>query len=426
MTVIKLDHITKIYGHANLSLKVDNGKVTKAEMNIFESARFFEAIVRGRKYSDAPTLTSRICGICSSAHTLASLKAVEDAFKIQPGEFTIQLRKLLQLGGIIQSHALHLYFFALPDYLGMQDAVELAGKHPERIDAAIKLKKAGNDLVRVVGARAIHPVTPRIGGFSSIPKRQDMASLKRELFEAKEIAMETCALFRELFDSFKFKRFTQYVCLTDPLEYAFYSGELCSSASKKCVGDYGEYIKESIKPYATSKFALFDGKPYALGPLARLNLQKAKLSKTALSFANRFPSHSPFSANLARAVEILYCIEEAIDLIDSLDYSQAKNALKTPEIKPLKTQRGIGVLEAPRGTLFHDYQINGKGLITKANIITPTAQFLGNVEEDVKRMVPPLLEEGTKEEVVKKLEVLVRSYDPCISCATHFLDVTFE
>ncbi|MFH0836030.1 MAG: Ni/Fe hydrogenase subunit alpha [Candidatus Micrarchaeota archaeon] len=425
MTVIKLDHITKIYGHANLRLKIDKGKVSKAEMNIFESARFFEAILKGRKYSDAAMLTSRICGICSSAHTLAALKAVENAFGIQPNDYTVDLRKLLQLGGIIQSHALHMYFMALPDYLGLQDAVELAKKDPAKIDAALKLKKTGNDLVRVIGARAIHPVTPRIGGFSSVPSRSQLQEIRYGLQEARDIAVDTCVLFGDLYETFKFKRFTQYVCLADPLEYAFYDGELCSSEAKTCTGDYRQYIKESIRPYATSKFALFNGKHYALGPLARINLQKSKLNKTALSFAKRFPAHSPFSANLARAVEVLHCIEEAIDLLDTLDYSQAKAALKTPEIKPAKTQRGVGVIEAPRGTLFHDYQINEKGLITKANVITPTAQFLGNVEEDVKLMVPPLLE-GSKDELIQKLEVLVRSYDPCISCATHFLDVTID
>lgn len=426
MRKITLDHITKIEGHARLELMVRKGKVEKVRVNVVESARFFEALVRERRCEEAPLLTSRICGICSPAHLICSIKAVENALGIKPLQLTEDLRRLLLAGSIIQNHATHLYFFALPDYLGFRDAVSIARKKPELIKCALALREAGNKLVQAIGHQRVHPFTARLNCFSRIPTRGALNALARELKNARPLAVKSIELFERVVDE-DFERKTQYVALRAPSEYAFYDGDICFHDLMVCQTDYAKHIDEVVMPYSTAKYARFKGKPYECGALSRINLNKSQLTEEAREHARDFPAYSPYWNNIAQAIELLHFIDYCVDLLARLPLSQASACLAPTRVCPPREVRGIAAIEAPRGTLFHDYVVGADSLVKKANIITPTSQNLGNIEDDVKALVPELIRKrAPREKIIRELEKLVRAYDPCISCSTHFLEVDFK
>lgn len=421
MQKINLDTITKIEGHARLDVKIEKGEIKKVQVEVYEGARLFEGILKGRKYDDVHYLTSRICGVCSQAHLIGALKAIEEALDVRASEQTEFLRELLMIGQIIQSHSLHLYFLALPDYLGYDNAIEMASKYKNEVKRALKIKRLGNEICTVIGGREIHSITPIVGGFSKIPRKEEIEKLTKNLKETKEDAIETVNLFENL-NYEKFERKTEYVALKKERSYAMMHGSVHSTEGLDIPHElYDKYFQEYTTEYSTSKFVMLKGKSYMVGALARLNLNRAYLLDEAKKMLKnskfKFPNHSPYANNFAQAIEILHLIERAIEILENLRLRDES----LPEVK-LREGRGISATEVARGLLFHDYKLDKNGKVLKANILPPTTQNLKNIEEDIKLILPEILNRS-EEEIKLELEKLIRSYDPCISCSTHFLEL---
>ncbi|MFH0859590.1 MAG: Ni/Fe hydrogenase subunit alpha [Candidatus Altiarchaeota archaeon] len=418
---IHLEHITKIEGDATLKVRIEKGRVETVELRVLEGARFFEGIIKRKNYRDVTSLVSRICGICSCIHQAASLKTLETALEVEPSEQTLLLRELMCLGERLRSHATHLYFLALPDYLGFGSAVSMGKKHKDKIARALRIVALGNDIVETVGGRDIHPVTGVVGGFSKMPTENEMDSLLKRVKAIKQDAVETAELFSKLKYP-TFERETQYFALEDRESYSLLEGEI-SCVGNYCipVNTYVQHFEEYIKPYSTAKFVVAEKKGYRVGSLARVNNNMKFMSRDARKIIKnsgiKFPNHNPFVNNFCQAVENVHEVDRIIEILNSLELKDEK----PPEVK-VKACHGVSAVEAPRGILFHDYELDGKGNLAKANIITPTQQNLLNIEDDIRAYLPMLLS-LEKERIILELEKLIRSYDPCISCSTHFLKV---
>ncbi|MBS3105220.1 Ni/Fe hydrogenase subunit alpha [Candidatus Woesearchaeota archaeon] len=420
---ITLNHITKIEGHAKLEIGVERGGITKCQLSAVEGSRYFEGLVRGRKFFEAHEITSRICGICSCAHVIAAISAVEDALNYKPSEQTLQLRKLLTLGERIRSHATHLYFLALPDYLGYESALAMASKYRPQLQNALNLMKTGNLAIKIIGGRDLHPVSATVGGWLKLPKKSDLLIIGKQLESAKADAIKTC----KLFFSLKYPEFqsrTECFSLIDKNSYAVLEGEFSSEKISFRKSQYKEFINEYHEPRSTANFVVKSDHRYMVGALSRLNNSHRKLSKNAKKMLKlskiRLPSKNPYLNNVAQAIEIVHCIDEAIRICENLNIRS--EAVEKPK---LKAGNGVGAIEVPRGTLWHDYTINDNGVITNANIITPTAQNLLNIQEDIRDFVPSVASKR-KEKIVLEVEKLIRSYDPCFSCSAHFLEVKWS
>ncbi len=421
MRTVKLDHITKIEGHAKLHIKAEDNKITHLELGAFEGARYFEGLIVGRKHYDIPIITSRICGICSCIHVTASVQAVEAAFGIKASEQTNKLRELMVIGERIRSHASHLYLFALPDYLGFESSIAMASKHKKEVGQALELIKLGNNIVTAVGGREMHPISTVPGGFTSLPKQDELRELLSRLKQQKQQAISTIELFASL-NYPEFENKTQYLALDDN-GYSTISGNIVSSDQQINSDDYLKHISEEIKEYSTAKFSTVNNKPFFVGSLSRLNNHADSVSKDTQKFIKKFklkfPIYNPFINNLCQALEMVHHFDEAINLIENLSIKQ-----EVPVKVEDKTGRGVSAVEAPRGLLFHDYEFkNGK--LIKANIITPTAQNLNNLESDLRAYVPSLLKLSEKQ-LKLEIEKLIRAYDPCFSCSAHFLQLKLE
>jgi len=381
--------------------------------------------MRGRTWSEAQTLTSRICGICAVAHSCASLRASEDALGVELTPQTLLLRKLILYGEQIQSHWLHTLFLALPDYLGAPSVLPLAASHPEEIKMALRLKKLGNYIGEVVGGRHVHPIALAVGGSTAVPTEKQLRELKEMMVEMRADVEKAVALFATV-QWPDFERETEYLSIRDPEEYAFYQGDLVSSDGGTVKPQqYREMIKEKVVEHSTAKHAYCQRDEYQVGALARFNNNYDQLHPEAKKAAEKLglapPSHNPFHINAAQVVEGVHCHERCIEIIDELLEAGVK--YEAPEVE-VKAGRGVGMVEAPRGLLLHDYTYDDDGVATGANCIIPTAQNYGSIEADMRALVPQILDRS-KEEITLLLEMLVRSYDPCISCSVHLLDVRF-
>ncbi|MFH1063759.1 MAG: Ni/Fe hydrogenase subunit alpha [Candidatus Woesearchaeota archaeon] len=420
---IKLEHITKIEGHANLTVSIDDGEVKKCELGSVEGSRYFEGLLKGRKCYEAPEMTSRICGICSSIHVVCSIQAVEAALGIKPSEQTKMLREMLVLGERIRSHAAHLYFLALPDYLGCESALALGPKYKNEVERALKLTKLGNEIVRVIGGRELHPVSVQVGGMTKLPEQEQIDLLRRNLQDAQADVLAVADLFSKLKNP-EFEAETEYFSLYDGEGYPTLQGDLVSQSTRFTKDNYMKYLQEYHESYSTANFVVKKDKPYMVGALARLNNNYKFLSKNAKKLVNdaklKFPVLNPFMNNFAQAVELVQTVDRLIELCRKI-----KIVEEAPVEMKFRKSRGVGAVEAPRGMLFHDYEINEKGEITKANIITPTCQNLLNMQEDIRDFLPSVLKLGEKQ-IVMEIEKLIRSYDPCFSCSAHFLEVKWE
>ncbi|MFH1072125.1 MAG: Ni/Fe hydrogenase subunit alpha [Nanoarchaeota archaeon] len=421
--IIKLDHITKIEGHASLDLSIDNGKVLKCELSSVEGARYFEGMVVGRRYDEAHEMTSRICGICSCAHVIAAISAIEDALGFIPSEQTMQLRVLLTLGERIRSHATHLYFLALPDYLGYESALAMAAKYKPQLQNALNLMKAGNIVLRILAARDLHPVSATVGGWLKLPTQEQLFEIKKMLLDVKKDALECC----KLFFSLKFPEYEslgETFSLVDKEEYAVLQGTFTSENTAFEKSQYRNFIQEYHEPRSTANFVVRQDHRYVVGALSRLNNNHSQLSpdaKKALAESGLIlPSHNPYLNNIAQVVELIHCIDHAVQICNRLKIKDEPVAKM-----PLRAGTGVGAIEAPRGTLWHEYELDSNGIIKKANIITPTAQNLLNIQEDIRLRIPDIME-FSKEEMVLEIEKLIRSYDPCFSCSAHFLEVNWS
>ena len=412
---IELNHICKVEGHASLSLRIREGKVEECQLEAMEGARFFEALVLDKKLKDVQEIVSRICGICSTSHSIASIQALENALNIKPTQNQLVLRKLLLIGERIRSHATHLYFLSLPDYLGFSSALTMTKKYGARIDDALKLIRLGNKIIETFGGREIHP-------FCDIKKipiidRKKILELKRELENSQQTIKKTIELFLGLKNP-KFERATDYLSLDGE---GLISGKIISKSGIIYTEDYKKHLKENIREYATSKFVLKDGWPYVTGAIARINNNYQNLDKESLSYLKKLgklPLKNPFYNNQCQAIELLYLTKKAIEFLDNLKEERIKRGYK------IKEGQGISAVEAPRGTLFHEYKINKEGKISYCNIIPPTTQNLNMMELDIKNLVNKMLKRNAKKgKIVEEIEKLIRAYDPCFSCSTHFLKV---
>jgi sulfhydrogenase subunit alpha len=424
MGTITLNHITKIEGHARLDLEMDNGKLRKCELGSIEGSRYFEGLMKGRKYNEAQEIATRICGICSSAHNVAAVIAVENALGVKPSKQTVALRQLQTIGERIRSHATHLYFLALPDYLGYESALEMAPQYKEEIGRALRLIKLGNDMVSLITGRVIHPVAPTIGGFLYFPGEGDLGKIRDRLDKAHEDIIETNNLIASL-EFPDFERDKRYLSVFKEDEFGTSQGMIKVGDHLFEQHEFHTFVEEYHEPFSTANFVVKEGKSYAVGALARINNSKHLLSPETQEYMKgltvRFPSNNPFHNNMAQALELMHYREVCINLLDNF-------AVAHEEIAPvdLREGHGIAATEAPRGTLWHEYEVGNNGTITYANIVTPTAQSLRTLNEDVAAYVRQLLDNNaSKKEIISEVEKLIRSYDPCFSCASHFLEVNW-
>jgi coenzyme F420-reducing hydrogenase alpha subunit len=422
---IDVHHVTRIEGHGNIEVSLKKGTVEKCSWNVVEAPRFFEAFLQGRPFKDVNHITSRICGICSIGHQMASLKATEAAMGIKISEQTRLLRKLLLHGENLQSHVLHTYFLVAPDFFGVGSVFPLVKTHPNVVVRALTLKKLANDLCDVVGGRTVHPIRCKVGGFSCLPKISELEQVRARLEAARPEIDKTAELFATLKIP-AFERETEYVAIFSKDEYPLYEGALCTSdAGTFKDEDYLTVTNEYIVPQSTAKYTKHKRESLMVGALARFNINHATLhpkAKQAAAALNlKAPCHNPFMISVAQVVEIVDSLENAIALIDTiLKRGMQEESL---EIKP-KAGCGVGIVEEPRGILIHDYTYDDRGEIAKANCIIPTNQNHANIQKDMEKYLPMILDKSP-DDIRLNLEMLVRAYDPCVSCSTHYLDVKF-
>lgn len=416
--------IARVEGEGALRLTVRGGRVEDVELRIFEPPRFFEAFLVGRRYDEVPDLVARICGICPVAYQMSAVHALEQAFGVRVEGQLRALRRLLYCGEWIESHALHLYLLQAPDFLGYESGLAMAKDHPELVARGLRTKKAGNALIALLGGRAVHPVSVRVGGFSRVPGRRELAPLRDELARARDEAAETVRWTAGL-DFPDFVQDYTFVALAPAGEYPFNEGPVASSRGLSIpAGEFEMRFVERQVSYSNALHCLLDGGPYLAGPLARINLNAERLSpvaKQALTATGlALPLRNPFHGIVARAVEILYALDEAVRLIDHYE-PPAEPAV------PVAPCAGVGAAatEAPRGLLYHRYEVGADGLIKEAKIVPPTSQNQRRIEEDLRAFAPRLLDRPDKE-AAQGCERVIRCYDPCISCATHFLRLTVE
>jgi len=410
-------YICRVEGHGYLKLDYDHAKV---QLVVDEGERLFEKLLVGRPYSDAPFITARICGVCPTAHTLASIAALENAFEVEINTDIEHLRRILLAGQIIQSHALHFFFLAAPDYIGLDSALDMADKKPEVFKIALALKEVGDDIIRVIGGRQIHPVTPQVGGFTKKFNKKTLLDLKKRIEGCMHFALEAL----DLAGKFKYPQFeneTQYFALTNGKDYAFLNGKITSNNGLKTdIQNYELNIKEKVLEYSSAKHATHNTESFMVGALSRVNLQADKLNPKAKNAAKKLkrislPSHNPYHINLAQTVEIVHFMEEAVKCLNELIHGR-EPILKSPY--KVKASSAAGAIEAPRGTLYHYYEIDNKGIIQACDIVTPTVQNLENAERDAEHILQNT-KDLSDEERYHLLEMLVRAYDPCITCSVH-------
>ncbi len=445
---INLHYITRVEGHGNIVVNVKEGTIEKIQWQVPEAPRFFEAMVVGQKWDVVHHITSRICGICSIGHTLASLKATEAAFGITLSERDLKLRRLAIHAENLQSHILHLGYLVLPDLMGVGSVIPLAETNPKEVKIVVALHKLANQMSDMVCGRTTHPQRLIPGGFTKVPTKAELKALRDGLKGAWGNIETVATLIHSLSAKLpNFARETEFIALTSKAEYAIYDGDIGSTDTESApVSRYLEYTNEYIVPQSTAKYAKHARESFMVGALARFNKNFGQLTDKAKGIAEMFGlkpvCHNPYMNNVAQLVEIVHSWEDSIRLIDELlnDASYNNNPPSPPFRKGGEEEKfpplekggkggfehcGIGAIECPRGILYHDYTYDDKGFCTKANCIIPTNQNHANIQLDMEALVPQILDRP-KEKIELALEMLVRAYDPCISCSTHFLKIEFE
>jgi len=420
-TDISIQHLTRVEGHGNISIKVDGGKLVHADWEVVESPRFFEAILVGKSWWSAPSLCGRICGICSIGHTLASIRAIERAFDFEPSEQTRTLRLLLKHMETLQSHILHIFFLAVPDFLGTGSLLALRVTRPEVVELAARLKKLANDGADLIGGRRLHPTRLTVGGFTKLPRQDLLVTLQQRLHQARNDLRQAA----ELIQSFTFPDFqreTEYVSLKGETGYPFIGGMLLSSDGVVREEDnYLEMTNEYLTEQSTAKWSRLSRDSFAVGALARLNNNGTLLHPGARAMAESFGllpvCHNPFYNTVAQLVECLHVIEDSELLIDRLLASTWQQPRATPAPR---VGKGVGAIEVPRGILYHSYSLNNQGIITAADCVIPTSQNHANIQHDLTKLVAEAAASELPDNEIEQLAaMLVRAYDPCISCSVH-------
>lgn len=425
---IDIHHVTRIEGHGNIVVNMSNGVLENVEWQVPEAPRLFEAMLRGRSWEDLQTVVSRICGICSISHSLACIKGIEDAMKIQVSEQTEKLRLLAHYSEQLQSHVLHIGYLVAPDLLGSKSVVPLVESHFEVVKLVIKLHRIANQWSELLAGRATHPITFKPGGFSKIPIGRELSELQKTLAgiipDLENLVHVLLGLADKLPD---FKRDTEYVALVHPEHYPFYHGTIGSTDTQDSVSvnAFESVVNEYVSPQSTAKWARWHRDSYAVGALARFNLSSDFLTPMASNIAQAFglkaKCTNPFLNTVTQLVESAHIVESALQIIDELLSAGLRHEVF--KVKP-QAGEGVGCVEAPRGILFHRYAFNELGFCISANLCIPTNQNHGNIQKDLEALVPQILERS-EGEIRLLMEMLVRAYDPCVSCSTHYLDVEF-
>ena len=417
---IKVDILTRVEGEGALQIKFRGDRVEDVKLTIFEPPRMFEAFLRGRHAFEAPDITARICGICPIAYQMSAVHAIERALGVKIDPAVRQLRRLFYCGEWIESHALHIYMLHAPDFLGYADAIEMARDHGDKVTKALRLKKIGNTLMTVLGGREIHPISVCVGGFYKVPTRSELRDLVEDLNWARDTAIETVRLVA----TFPFPDFEQdyeFVALSHRDEYPLNKGRLVSNKGLDIeANEYEEhFFEQHVKHSNALQSQLRKRGSYLVGPMARFNLNYDKLPESARQVAAEVglkpPVLNPFRSIIVRAVELVFACEEALRIIGEYEPPEAPRA----KVR-MRAGTGHAITEAPRGILYHRYQIDGEGKILAAKIVPPTSQNQKRIEDDLWQFVPQL-SALPQEEITLRCEQAVRNYDPCISCATHFL-----
>jgi sulfhydrogenase subunit alpha len=418
---IDIRHLTRVEGHGNIKISIKNGHVEEARWEVVETPRFFEAMLVGKKWENAPWISGRICGICSIGHTLASIRAIENAFGIVPTDQTRKLRLLLKHMETLQSHILHLYFLAAPDFLDTGSVFPLIESHPDVVKRAAMLKLLANDLCDSVGGRRLHPTRTAVGGFTMLPEKKDLAAFRERLSQAMDDLKRTAELFTR-FTIPDFRRETEFVSLKGDESYPFIGGDLVSTDGVlKKEQDYLAMTNEYLVDQSTSKWSRLSRQSFAVGALARVNNNFAFLHRVAKDVAGMFAlrpvNHNPYMNNIAQLVECVHVVMESIDLISEL----LDREWQEPRQKVVpKESVGVGAVEVPRGILYHYYEFDKDGRLVKADCVIPTSQNHANIQHDLTALAEQYAREGKKDRDIELLaQMLVRSYDPCISCSVH-------
>ncbi|MBU0624890.1 nickel-dependent hydrogenase large subunit [Patescibacteria group bacterium] len=426
---ISLESITKVEGHASLDLRIRDGKVEHVHYQIQEAKRFYTQAIEGKPLVAIPALLSRICGTCSNAHQICAIEACEAAIGLKPSEQTMLLRHLTMYGLNIRDHALHLYLFALPDIYGKDNFLAFDENNEEEhqhLHDAFAIKAAGNYLAQIIAGRSVHATYPAIGGFTHFPGQVEVDEAIKKLNEVRPAALRCIETFSRA--PFHLDRQTNYMALVPAGNYWFIDGDIVTSQGERYNEKrFRELLEHVVLPYSTaSAYTQDDGETYMVGALARLNVAKDTLhnetKKSLGATLDIFPSTDIFHNNLAQAIEILHSLDHAVELL------QTKKIIPEPPVKPeMKEGEGIGVVEAPRGTLYHKIHVGQDGIVKHGEVIVPTGQNQVNIEKDIIVLVNRLLSEGAEQEKIEhEIEKLIRAYDPCMSCATHFLKVNWD
>lgn len=420
-----MDYLARVEGEGALYVRIKDDIVKDVKLKIFEPPRFFEAFLRGRNFTEAPDITARICGICPIAYQMSSCHAMEGACGVKVDGQLRALRRLIYCGEWIESHALHIYLLHAPDFLGYESAIHMAKDHPEIVQQGLQLKKIGNEIVTLLGGREIHPINLRVGGFYRVPTKQELQQLAEKLKWACDAAYKTVLWVAKLpFPDFE--QNYEFVALRHPTEYPFNEGRLVSNKGLDiAIRDYDDHFVEEHVPHSTALHSVLKARGnYFVGPLARYNLNFDKLSPLAQKAAREAGlepvCRNPFQSIIVRSIETLYACDEAQRIIDQYEMPE-KPYLEVPP----RVAVGYGCTEAPRGILYHRYKLDEEGVILDAKIVPPTSQNQKTIESDLWQFVPKHID-LPKEKLQWQCEQAIRNYDPCISCATHFLKLRIE
>jgi coenzyme F420-reducing hydrogenase alpha subunit len=422
---IEVPVLARVEGEGALEISLRAGRIEQLRLRLYEPPRLFEKFLEGRAAHEVPDIVARICGICPVAYQMSAVQALESIFGVDPGPWVRAMRRVMYCGEWIQSHALHIHLLAAPDFLGFPSVVELAEAHPGVVRRGLKLQQLGNDLIRLFGARSVHPVGVRLGGFHRAPEPREVealvARLREALPEAAALVQWTASLPLPASDQVFVN-----VALRHPQDYPILEGRLVSSTALNIApAEFERHFHEFQVPHSTALYCHLDGRPYLVGPLARLNLNLDRLPEnvrrliatTGIAFTSRNLYHSI----VARAVEIFYALGEALRLLEAYTVPDAPYV----EYRP-RAGVGYGATEAPRGVLWHRYETDADGRILSARIVPPTSQNQARVEEDLRQSLEEYGLDRPDEELRWRAETVIRNYDPCISCATHFLDLRIE
>jgi len=447
---IKVDHLARVEGHGGITVAMEDGKISQVEFDVFEGARLLEGLMVGRSYEDISQIVSRICAICSVGHALTALQAIENAFGVEVSYRTQLLRDLQVQGENIESHALHLFLLALPDFLGYPSAIALAADIPEGVKLGLRLKKLGNTIQEVVGGRAVHQVNAVVGGYGKLPSVDDLVELRSALEEGRSDSEKMI----DIWASIEIPDFSDTPTVYAALEssspnFSLFGERIALSTGEKFpVADYRKLTNERPVPHSNAKHSYYNDRPFMVGALARLSLNGGKLRGGAREAVERlnlplpkfeemlrhappsiwservkksvtYPTGNALHNNTAQAVELVYSIERAMDIVKELLETGTRGE-KLPEVQP-RAAAGVGGLEVPRGTLYHSYVFDENGKVKSADVITPTAQNLASLENHFRATIQKCA--GDAPDALKfKLEMVARAYDPCISCSVHLIE----